>query len=96
MKPLFIPLRREYYDAFLSGDKTEEFRPYGPRWNEQTCPIGRPVILSMGYGIKHRRRGTVWGFRVDDNPHARPGWTACYPGSTKPAACILIKLDPIS
>ena len=96
MRPLFIPLRREYYDAFASGDKWEEFRPLGPRWNARTCPPGRRVTLSMGYGIKHRRVGTIWGFRIDNNPHSMPGWSACYPDSLKSAACILIKLDPIS
>ena len=95
MKPLFIPLKREFFVAFEAGDKTEEFRPYGPRWNERTCAIGRPVVISLGYGVKRRRSGTVTGFRVDHNPHARPGWTACYAGSTKSAACIQIALDPL-
>lgn len=54
MTPLFIPLKAVYFDAFASGDKTTEYRLYGQRWNEQTCPPGRPVVLSRGYG-KHRR-----------------------------------------
>lgn len=53
-KPLFIPLRKEYFEAFERGDKGSELRIYGPRWNERTCKPGRYVILSCGYG-KHRR-----------------------------------------
>lgn len=91
-KPLFIPLKREYFDAFKRGAKTEEFRPLGPRWNPKTCRIGRAVVLSLGYGKEHRLRGYVSSFRVDDNPHERPGWSACYPSSTAAAACIGVTL----
>ena len=48
VKPLFIPLKAEYYDQFATGEKRDELRLYGPRWNECTCPVGRPVILSRG------------------------------------------------
>lgn len=92
-KPLFIPLKREYFEAFERGEKTEEFRPLGPRWNARTCRIGRPVVLSLGYGKHQRLRGVVSSFRKDMNPHAMPGWTACYPLSCAPAACIGIKLN---
>ncbi len=47
--PLFIPLAGRYFNAFLDGSKTEEWRLAGPRWGEQTCQIGRRVILSRGY-----------------------------------------------
>ena len=49
MKPLFIPLRRVYFEAFERREKRVEVRRYGPRWNERTCPTGREVILSCGY-----------------------------------------------
>ncbi|MDC8446072.1 MAG: hypothetical protein LV471_09140 [Nitrosomonas sp.] len=62
-KPLFIPLRTEYYELFESGRKKAELRKYGPRWNEKTCAIGRPVILSKGYGIKHRVSGKIIDFK---------------------------------
>lgn len=96
MKPLFIPLKREYFEAFQAGTKLEEFRPYGPRWNERTCPVGRPVVLSLGYGRAHRMAGVVAGFRTSMEPTTSPAWAACYgekhPG--KPAACIAIDLEP--
>jgi len=63
MRPLFIPLRTEHYDAFRSGKKAEELRRYGPRWNESTCIIGRDVILSKGYGSHDRMKGQIWKFQ---------------------------------
>ncbi len=49
MKLLVIPLKTEYYDAFANGSKTSELRRYGRGWNERTCIVGRPVVLSKGY-----------------------------------------------
>lgn len=62
MTPLFIPLKGLYFDAFASGDKTTEYRLYGKRWNEHTCPPGRPVTLSRGYGKYKRLSGQVRDF----------------------------------
>lgn len=63
IKPLFIPLKTEYYEAFKSGDKTEELRAYGARWNENTCQIGREVVISKGYGKANRMKGDIWKFK---------------------------------
>lgn len=91
---LFIPLRREYFDAFKRGEKTEEYRKYGPRWNEGTCRVGRAVTLSMGYGKKHRLTGRVKYFQTDLHPDRRPGFVACYgAGAICIAAVIGIELD---
>jgi hypothetical protein len=60
---LFIPLKREFYLAFKDGSKTEELRRYGLRWNERTCPVGRHVVLSLGYGKANRLNGKIWRFR---------------------------------
>lgn len=62
-KPLFVPLKAEFYDAFASGTKTEELRRYGPRWNERVCRIGRAVTLSRGYGKTARLTGRIWRFK---------------------------------
>ena len=65
MKPLFIPLKSEHYEAFANGTKTTELRIYGPHWNLITCPIGRPVTLSKGYGKSHRLHGHIYNrFRI--------------------------------
>lgn len=49
MKPLFIPLRTEYFRAFERGEKTVEYRRYGRGWNERTCLVGKTAVLSHGY-----------------------------------------------
>ncbi len=60
-KPLWIPLRREWFIAFRDGGKGHEWRLYGPRWNEDSCFIGRPVTLSLGY-TRTRLSGVVVSF----------------------------------
>lgn len=49
MKPLFIPLKKEYFMAFKSGAKRTEYRLYGSRWHEGTVIKGRAVRLRLGY-----------------------------------------------
>jgi hypothetical protein len=49
MKPLFVPLKTEYFRAFENGTKKTEYRLLGPRWNENTVIKGRQVTLSHGY-----------------------------------------------
>jgi hypothetical protein len=62
-KPLFVPLNAEFFDAFAAGTKTEELRRYGARWNERTCPVGRRVVLSRGYGKAKRLAGRIVRFK---------------------------------
>ena len=94
MKPLFIPLKTEYFRAFQSGTKAVEYRQYGPRWNERTCAVGRPVVLSHGYGKRERLQGVVSGFSVDSNPTQIADWREVYGNSTRSvAACIRITLN---
>lgn len=49
-KPLFVPLIKEWFDAFASGRKRVEYRLHGPRWNKRVCYDGRAVVLANGYG----------------------------------------------
>jgi hypothetical protein len=63
-KPLFIPLKAEFYDAFVRGEKSEELRKWGPRWNAKVCAVGRLVILSRSYGKQHRVRGIIRMVRI--------------------------------
>jgi hypothetical protein len=60
--PLFIPLKSEFYEAFKNGSKIDELRKYGSRWNERTCRVGRPVVISKGYGKQNRMIGTISDF----------------------------------
>lgn len=60
-RPLFIPLRREWFEAFARGSKTREWRRYGGVWTERHCWPGRPVTLSLGYSGA-RLRGHIVDF----------------------------------
>lgn len=64
--PLFIPLRREFFDMFREGTKVAELRKHGPRWNETTCWVGRDVVLSCGYGKARRLAGIIARVTVVD------------------------------
>jgi len=89
---LFIPLKREFYDAFASGRKRYEYRAYGPRWNERTCRIGRQVILSCGYGTKRRLNGTVTSFSTSRAAAKTRAFRACYGPAVTVAAKIGIRI----
>ena len=89
-KPLFIPLKSQFYEQFVAGTKRIEYRKYGPRWNESTCPIGRAVTISKGYGTKHRRSGKV--VRFEQRYMNSNDWLECY-GEPGTAACIHIELE---
>lgn len=77
MKPLFIPLRREYFEAFERRIKRLEIRRYGPRWNERTCQRGRKVTLCCGYSGA-RLKGTIKSFTRSAS--ASKAARAIYPG----------------
>lgn len=71
LKDLFVPLRTKWFRAFESGEKRHEWRPYGARWNAQTLPVGRGVILAHGYNGAGRLRRVIK--RVDRVPaHKAP------------------------
>jgi len=93
-KPLFIPLKREWFEAFRDGRKTIEYRPFGPRWNERTCLVGRPVVLSLGYGKAHRLTGRVARFAASTAPSKLPSWESCYGPGLRMVAVITIELSP--
>lgn len=65
-KPLFIPLKTQFYEDFISDNKPSELRLYGARWNEKTCRVGRLVTLSKGYGKANRVRGRITAFYKRD------------------------------
>jgi hypothetical protein len=93
-KALFIPLRRQWFEAFKSGRKFHEMRPYGPRWNEKTCFVGRRVVLSLGYGKHQRLTGTVIDFEKSQSAHQGVwSWEQIYGRDVKFSAWIGIKLD---
>ena len=91
MKNLFIPLKREYFEAFENGIKRHEYRQFGKRWNRETCIVGRPVTLSCGYGKQHRLSGIIKSIEIENEPHKLPGWYECYGMVICPAIIIEIK-----
>lgn len=92
MKPLFIPLKTEHYEAFERGEKTIEYRQYGSRWNEETCLIGRGVTLSKGYGKQNRSYGFINGFSRIKLKDAPANVATIYPDKEKDIAAINIDL----
>ena len=53
---------------FENGEKDTEYRIFGPRWNEKTCPVNRDVVISNGYGKRNRMEGKITCF---DKVYAR-------------------------
>lgn len=78
LKPLFIPLKRKYFEQFAMGRKTAEFRPFGPRWNHDTCFVGREVILSLGYGRQKRLSGVILDAYQDHSIAFNYSWQEVY------------------
>lgn len=91
---LFIPLNKEHYEAFERGEKSEEYRHPCGRFNEKTCPNGRSVTLSCGYGPARRMHGYVESFSIrpvsDLEPHAQMAVRNIY-GDISEVACITIR-----
>jgi hypothetical protein len=92
-RPLFIPLKREWFEAFERGDKTEEFRPAVSRWSATICRIGRPVVLSLGYGKQRRMHGTITGWR-ECGPDAHPAIRSVYPTGDRFVAIKITTANP--
>jgi len=89
--PLFVPLKREYFEAFARGEKTVEWRREGPKWNRGTCRVGRRVTLSLGYQGRRRLFGTVTSVTLqaaNDPPQAE------FFGAGTLCILIAIALDP--
>ena len=88
MKPLFIPLKAKYFDAFESGEKTTEYRKLGKGFNPSTCVLGRPVTLSRGYGKSRRLSGSIKNVEVKwmDSPE----WIEVY---KEPGKAIAIEIE---
>lgn len=90
-KPLFIPLKRVWFEAFASGDKSIEYRRPGLLYNRVSCKVGRPVCLSLGYSGS-RLAGVIVSYREIPRRLAPPEPRAIYQ-DTERIAAITIKLD---
>lgn len=85
MKPLFIPLRAQWFRAFEAKEKDTEYRAYGPRWNERTCIIGRKAVLAHGYGWP-RLNKTIRDFKILTRAEAPKAAKEIYPDAQLIAA----------
>lgn len=90
MKPLFIPLKKQFFLAFQSGEKNTEYRKLGPRWNSRTCYKGRPAVLSLGYGKKSRLIGTICEVALDRDIVKEQVWISIYGTGHREALAIKI------
>lgn len=91
-EPLILHLEKAVFEAFEDEKKDIEHRPYGPRWNEQSCRVGRRVVLSPGVGSRQRLTGTIVGFRTSEAVCKLPSWVARYGPDPRLVACIQIAL----
>lgn len=95
-RPLFIPLKKEYFEAFERGEKNTEYRLESSiekptRWSSRTCWWGREVILSCGYGKARRIRGVITSTLQWRNCR-QPDFVKIY-GPGKTARVILLTID---
>lgn len=51
MTKAFFPLKKQYFNMFLCGDKNTEYRYFGKRWNFETLSVGKIAILANGYNF---------------------------------------------
>ncbi|WP_131667393.1 hypothetical protein [Psychrobacter pygoscelis] len=92
MKPLFCPLKKEYFLQFKNNEKTVEYRAYGKQWNEKTCTIGRLMNLSLGYNGE-RILAVITNFTVININQAPQAAIDIYKHKTNQIACIGVSLD---
>jgi hypothetical protein len=90
-KPLFIPLKREHFEAFLAGDKTIEYRRHGRGWNRRTCWSGRLAIVSLGYSGARLER-VVKNTWLLTAPEVPPSVRKIYPDAKEIMAIELVEV----
>jgi hypothetical protein len=64
-----------------------------PLHKDEAEPVGRPVVLSLGYGKARRMTGVIVGYRSSAEPTKTAAWKDCYGDRAGVAACIEIELD---
>jgi len=90
MKPVFIPLKRQYFEAFQDGRKRIEYRKVGGQFTLRNCSPGRQVTLSLGYGTRSRLSGTVFRSWIEHHEHPTGAIADCY--GTDPIDILAIEI----
>lgn len=76
-RPFFLPLKKEYYLKFKSGEQDCEIRPCNHHsWNPKNIYAGRVVTLSLGYGKQDRTEKMIRNTIITDDlyKHNIPKW----------------------
>ena len=91
MKPIFIPLKSQYFEDFKNGSKRIEYRRAGVgQFTLAKCTPGREVTLSKGYGTRDRIRGTVVRSWIERHEYPTGAIAQCY--GTEPIDIIAIEI----
>lgn len=88
-KPLFIPLKREWFEAFRLAGKDREYRPAS--WLKRAM-AGRRAILSLGYSGA-RMLATVVEAKHIPIKNAPEGAQRIYAGRETVLTEILLELE---
>ncbi len=91
MKPIFIPLKSQYFEDFKNGRKQIEYRRAGVgQFTLAKCTPGREVTLSKGYSKSNRITGTVVRSWIEHHEHPTGAIAKCY--GTEPIDIIAISI----
>lgn len=63
-RPLFVPLKAQWFDLFAMGTKSWEHRIARRQWNGDQVQVGRRVTLSRGYGKHARLHGVITSVKL--------------------------------
>lgn len=83
---VFVPLKDEYYTAFVDGEKSWELRGISPQYNEETIQIGRTVEIRKGYSTGDSKWGVITNYEIFESVADiadTPLFTQILPGVTR-------------
>ncbi len=85
MTDLIFPVKKEYFDAIKSGEKTEEYRLYNDYWRKRIERQDREyehVVITLGYPKKDDKEKRMvfpyLGYAVDLITHKHFGTEPVY------------------
>ena len=71
MKPVYLPVKRKWFELYVKGEKTVELRRMGTRITAQLtrytpleANIGREVRIRLGYGGREELRGVIRDVKI--------------------------------
>ena len=91
---VFLPLKGEFYHAFIRKDKTYELRGVFAQFKPNRITKGRPVIVSRGYSTPDRVCGVIGDVRIFnsiDEAMKSDIWSKIVPDSIKTDVQPLLK-----